>query len=163
MSYIALDLNGLALTFDRCFIEQDYPRRPNEISVDSSANNTIINYGNGNGEPELFEFAVLISPTQRDQLDVIYRKHRRLLETLQTNFPIILTDTTQLFKEEGSRTRAIAPAPYNTVQSNYPYSGWVAYYAKFYVVFTAPPTFSQEGRRIKAGLSLKETGAKVTP
>lgn len=159
-NYIKLNLNGLLLSIER-FSSKDKPRRSGDFSIDRSAYLTPVVTGLAYEDPQEWGFTALLNEPERAKLETIYSEQRRLFRTLQSSYPIILTDCTSKFEEIAPRTRAIAPSPDNL--ESITYSGFISYYAQFYVLFAAPPTFVKNGRFWDAEISFTETESKVAP
>lgn len=160
--YIKLDLNGLTLTLSE-FSGEQYPRIYAESGENSrSADGTLTLFGSAYEDPHLWEFSAFVSHYDRDKLNTLYREHKRLRRNLATNFKIKITDTTERYAEIGpTPTRAKAPSPFDDITN--PYSGFIAYYAQYWAVFSAPIEYIHKGNRIIAQLSLEETEEKVAP
>jgi hypothetical protein len=112
-------------------------------------------------DKEVFDFSTLVSDSGKAAIEALYTEHHRLRRLRNPNPEITLTDCTTKFVEASPRTRAIAPAPFNTQEL---INGGldVCYFAKFYVFFMQRPEYELMGSVWNPLISQSEVCWKVT-
>ncbi|MBW4580676.1 MAG: hypothetical protein KME42_14015 [Tildeniella nuda ZEHNDER 1965/U140] len=142
------------------FAKQDsFPRvRAEAPGIERSAYNTPVKYGGFLPEPHVWTLKVLAPIALQPVVQAMYDIHNDLFVKKQAA-QIRLIDAYQSFNELGTRTRAVAPSPFNTVTTNT--YGLTEYFAQFDVWFSKQPTFAQEGGKVIIDLAFEEY--KVVP
>lgn len=136
--YISLTLGSITVTFDTFNTDGAFPRIGAEFpSPEFTASNTLVSPGNPYGSLEVWEFEGILTKANALLLRNLYREHRLLIDNRQDG-KILLIDTILEVEERSPRTRAIAPAPFNTETTS---GGYVSYYGQFYAAFRTPPEF----------------------
>jgi len=160
--YVSLTLGNLQVSCDK-FMGDEFPRQKVEPAKSGlSALGTFVSYGRFYEERHKWTFNGVLKATDIPILDAIYWEHHRLRRTFQPA-QILIVDTTQLFQERSPRTRATAPAPFNTVTT---ISGgtYLSYYAQFWGWFDSEPQYSKFGQyHTLVSLNLLEYADKVSP
>lgn len=159
--FIQLQLGQRVIRFERFFVGASPPRRKDEMfEVGLNAYGAFTLKGRVYEDKEVFDFTTLISYDSKTKIDALYTEHHRLRRNRNPNPEILLTDCTSKFVEAVPRTRAIAPAPFNSEEL---INGGldVQYFAKFYVFFMQRPEYEYLENCIKATLRFKESDRKV--
>ncbi len=139
--YISLSLGSFTATIDTFYMEDGFPRIPGEFPApEFSATRALIAPGSAYGVGDRWEFAGRITKGNALNLKNLYREHRRLIDNRQDG-KILLVDTILEVEELAPRTRAKAPAPFDTEVSS---GGYVSFFGQFYVAFATPPEFSPD-------------------
>ncbi|MBW4692197.1 MAG: hypothetical protein KME27_10570 [Lyngbya sp. HA4199-MV5] len=163
--YISFTLGDLSLTiYDYQFAGDAFPRLIVEQPASQrSAYGNFVGYGRVYEAPHILVFSAFLEWDEWKLLDGLYRRQekRRQAREPVANVETLVVDTTTEFQEEGSRTRALAPAPFNTV-SNISATE-ISYFAQYYFRFTQPPKFNRKGARVEAVVALEESDRKVAP
>lgn len=162
MAYLSLTLNSLAVTIDT-FLNESYPRLLYAApSIEYSQYRTLIKKGLPFVPPEQWVVSCLLTPDNADLVEAIYQEHLRL-RRLNLEDRILTTDTTWKYKEVAPRTKAVAPSPYDAVLLFGVGDTHVKYFARFYTIFSAQPTFTESGDKVACSFSLAETDEVVAP
>ena len=158
-SYLELSINGLTARFDR-FINDTLPRidatEESVSGVNYTASGVAVILAPSYDSFSLWNAEVICTRENYETLKLIYLESNYQIRN-NGNYNILITDTTQLYEERGSRTRALAPDTTETARTFY-----VLYFAQFYGVMLAKPEFKLQGNGYVAQFTLQETD-KTTP
>lgn len=153
-AYLELSISGLTARFDR-FANDLLPRidatAESGSSVNYTASGVAVIQAPSFESFSLWNIETTCSKANYETLKLIYLESNYQIRN-NGSYNILITDTTQLYEERGSRTRAIAPDTTETVRAPY-----VLYFAQFYGVMLAKPEFKQQGNGYVAQFTLQET------
>jgi len=165
VNYLSFSIAGITIpiyagTGEIVFHKQDnFPRlRADAPGIERSAYNTPIKYGGFLPEPHIWTLKMLAPIKYKPVVQAMYDVHNNLF-TKNQPAEIRIVDAYDLFNELGDRTRAVAPAPFDTVSINE--SGLTEYFAQFDVWFSKRPEFTLEGNSVIVDLAFEEY--KVVP
>lgn len=165
-NYLSIEIAGINFVIStygttRFFKQENVARiRADKPSNERTVNGNIVGYGAPVEDPHIWTIDCITPVVNLKKIQAMYDIHQSRFRTRQ-NPDILLIDAYQIYNEEGVRTRAVAPSPFNTITTND--LGLTEYFAQFYVWFAQKPTFKQQDAFIIATLSLEETERKVAP
>jgi len=163
--YISLTLGDLSLTiFDYQLSGNRFPRLPAKKAANArSADGNFVGYGQIYEPPNLFSFTAFLDWDEWKLVDGLYKRHVQRFQAKRplNEVELLVIDTTTELQEDAPRTRATAPAPFNSVTSLTVTN--LSYFAQYYCWFASEPEFDRKGARVETAIALEESDRKVAP